>query len=393
MIPESAKETCLNWFHKIASIRELLPRLYVEMSLIRCYKFINPKEIDVALQRISNMIRGIGDPLVASYARCYLIRVGIGVSSNRDYMKEGFMDFLATYHTIFNTSIRAELLKQNIDLTIYLSLYNPALDWTMQNISSIASDVLLEDLLNQCREKKNNSLLLITAMHSFRPEFLALRSLELVNILAEANSEGITRGTLFRQLGNILSLFPPPVELRFMVLNEAWKTINTITDVADYISCVELWSQYVAAHFDSSIVNKFLADILVRVTQKRAFEKHYAELQGVVDKVVTNIRDFEGLMAMVRSQDELYDLRLNVCFQENFLPIIDLFQKESIKIDVCKNILQKYKTFCSNDETESSTYINDPVIINAFMCIAKVLNDGVKWVHIRPVSNLANLSL
>lgn len=184
-------------------------------------------------------------------------------------------------------------------MTIYLSLYNPALDWIVQNITATANDAVLEDLLNQCREKKNNSLLLVTVMNSFRPEFLAQRSLDVVSILADSVNEGITRGALFRQFGNILSLFPPPVEQQLMVLNEAWKTINTITNVADYISCVELWSQYVAANFDSLILNKFFGDILVRVVHKRAFEKHYSELQGVVDKVVSNIKDFEGLMAMV----------------------------------------------------------------------------------------------
>lgn len=214
-------------------------------------------------------------------------------------------------HQIFNTGIRAELLKQNIDLTVYLSLYNPALDFIVQNFASTASDVLLEELLNQCSDKKNNSLLLITLMHSFRPEFIAVRSLDLVSVLADANNEGITRGALFRQLGNILSLFPPPIEQRLMVLNEAWKTINTITNVSDYISCVELWSQYVAANFDSAIVNKFLGDILVRITQKRAFEKHYTELQGIVDKVVTNIIDFEGLIAMVSCQELLLWLAKN----------------------------------------------------------------------------------
>ncbi|CRK98610.1 CLUMA_CG011946, isoform A [Clunio marinus] len=360
MIPESAKETCLNWFYKIASIRELLPRLYVEMCLIRCYKFINPKEIDQSLQRISKMIRGVGDPLVAAYARCYLIRIGISVSNNREYMKETFVDFLATYQTIFITGIRAELLKQNMSLSVYLSLYTPALDWIVQNFSSNASDITLEDILNQCSEKKNNSLLLMTILHSFRPEFLSFHSIELVGILADATNEGISRGALFRQLGNILSLFPPPLDQRLMVLNEAWKTINTITNISDYISCVELWSQYVAANFDTEIINKFLGDILIRVTQKRAFERYYAELQGIVDKIVTNVRDFEGLMVM-----------------DNFLPLIDLFQKESIKIDVCKNILQKYKMFCGNEEFDVSTSINDPVIINAFMCVTKVLNDGV----------------
>lgn len=46
------------------------------------------------------MIRGIGDPLIAAYARCYLIRIGSTVSNSRDYMKESFVDFLSIYHTV-----------------------------------------------------------------------------------------------------------------------------------------------------------------------------------------------------------------------------------------------------------------------------------------------------
>jgi hypothetical protein len=169
----------------------------------------------------------------------------------------------------------------------------------LQNFSSTASDVVLEDFLHQCKEKKNNSLLLVTVMQSFRPEFISAVSLEMVNILAEADNEGITRGNLFRQFGNIVSLFPPPIEQRLMVLNEAWKTINTITNVIDYVSCVELWSKYVSENFDCEIVNKFLGDILIRVGQKRAFERHYVELQGLVDKMISSTKDFEGLLTIV----------------------------------------------------------------------------------------------
>lgn len=53
------------------------------------------------------------------------------------------------------------------------------------------------------------------------------------------------------------------------------------------------------------------------------------------------------------------------------MPVLDLFQKESVKMDVCRNIMMVYK-----DKIEGKT--NDPVTTNALMYICRVLNDSVK---------------
>lgn len=100
MVPESAKETCQNWFYKIASIRELLPRLYVEIAILKSYSFLTQTEFNAALLRLTKIIRGIGDPLVASYARCYLCRVGMTVTTDREYIRNNLNDFLFIYHTV-----------------------------------------------------------------------------------------------------------------------------------------------------------------------------------------------------------------------------------------------------------------------------------------------------
>lgn len=51
-VTEEARETCKNWFYKVASIRELVPRLYMEMAIIRCNQFLyGYAEFDDTLKR------------------------------------------------------------------------------------------------------------------------------------------------------------------------------------------------------------------------------------------------------------------------------------------------------------------------------------------------------
>lgn len=37
MVPDKVKEVCQNWFLKCACIREVLPRIYLDLALVSCH--------------------------------------------------------------------------------------------------------------------------------------------------------------------------------------------------------------------------------------------------------------------------------------------------------------------------------------------------------------------
>lgn len=372
MVPESAKETCRNWFYKIASIRELVPRLYVEMAILKSYSFLTSSEFSQALMRLTRMIRGIGDPLVAVYAHCYLCRVGVAVTTgDREYIKENFYDFLASYNQLFSPSVRADLSRQKVDLSTYLTLYTPALDWILQGVAANAPEKLLVEVLARCKEKCNNSALLLnTIMAAFKPSYIAARALQFIELASACDEEGFPQYLLFRTLGLCLALADPPAEHRLQVLNDVWRVVSCLTNAGHYVSCAEVWVQFAVRHFSPREVNTFLGDIIRHMTPERAYEHHYPQLQTIVNKVITHTQDFESLFSM-----------------DKFLPLLDLFQKESIKVEVCKNIMDAFTR--SNVQQEPT---NDPVITNALMFICRVMHDSVNALTVddekRQIGNL-----
>lgn len=113
-------------------------------------------EFSTVLMRLTRMIRGIGDPLVAVYARCYLCRVGFALKiSDLEFVKENFYDFLYTYKHLFSPSVKGDLLRQNLCLHSYLNVYTPALDWILQVLAATASENLLTEVLNRCKQQPN----------------------------------------------------------------------------------------------------------------------------------------------------------------------------------------------------------------------------------------------
>ncbi|XP_058794245.1 VPS35 endosomal protein-sorting factor-like [Phymastichus coffea] len=353
MVPENAKETCQNWFYKIASIRELVPRIYVEMAIIKSYSFLTTSEFNSILMRLTKMIRGIGDPLVAIYARCYLCRVGFALKTfSLEFVTENFYDFLYTYRKLFTQSVKSDLLRQNLSLHSYLNLYTPALDWILQVLATTAPESLLTEVLNKCKEQPNSALLLNTILTSFKPMYVTSRAMEFINLIETCQDNGYPQYHLYRSLGECLIRESPPKEDLQIILNIVWKYLKTMKDSTRFMSVMEVWIQFVAIYFSATEMNMFLGEIINHLGPNRAFENFYPQLQNITEKMISHTQDFDSLLTM-----------------DNFLPLIDLFHKESIKVDVCKIIVEGL--------SKQNSPIVDPIMINAVMFIMRVMHDSV----------------
>ncbi|XP_065588372.1 VPS35 endosomal protein-sorting factor-like isoform X2 [Cyrtonyx montezumae] len=325
-VNDTAKETCLNWFFKIASIRELIPRFYVEAAILKCNKFLSKTGISECLPRLTSVIRGIGDPLVAVYARAYLCRVGMEVAPQlKESLNKNFFDFLLTFKQIHGDTVQNQLIVQCVEIPLYLTLYSPAIDWILQCIAYHAPEVLLTEMMERCKKLGNNALLLNSVMSAFRAEFIAARSVDFIGMIKECDESGFPKHLLFRSLGLNLALADPPENDHLQILNEAWKVITKLKNPQDYINCAEVWVEYTCKHFTKREINTVLADVIKHMTPDRAFEDAYPQLQSIIQKVITYIYDFSLLFSV-----------------EKFLPFLDMFQKESVRVEVCKCIMESF---------------------------------------------------
>nr|XP_058960991.1 VPS35 endosomal protein-sorting factor-like [Pocillopora verrucosa] len=353
-VPDSAKETCRNWFYKIASVRELIPRFYVETAILKCYNFFTTGEFSQALVRLTKMIRGIGDPLVAVYARTYICRVGILVAPDVcDHLIENLFSFIVSYKQLQGDTVQNILAEQRLEMHQYLQLYPPALDWILQCIAEKSPESTLTDILNRCQKECNSALLLNSIITEFKPEYIAERALQFTELIRNCEEAGFPKHHLYKSLGMNLSQCDPPEAQRLQILSEVWKVVMKMKHPPDYIGCAEAWIEYVCKNFTKREVNTLIGDVIKHMTPERAFEQHYPQLQSIISKVLDHMHDFSVLVSM-----------------DKFLPFLDMFQKESIRVDVCKLIVEAFVKY-----QEEPT--NDPVVVNSLLYVCKTMHDSV----------------
>jgi hypothetical protein len=126
------------------------------MCLLKCYRFVDSDDsYPTRFARLSRMIRGIGDPLCATYARAYLAtkcgdvwnsftndtaKAGAATMIPKLYQSclvESFDDFLFCYKSLLSGDAVMNIKpvkEEKLTRDEYIDLYSPALEWLLQNI-------------------------------------------------------------------------------------------------------------------------------------------------------------------------------------------------------------------------------------------------------------------
>lgn len=163
------------------------------MALINCYKFLANDTFAKIVNRIGMMLNGLGDPLVACYARAYLARKGREVGCyHTDYLLSMYYAHIDSFKGLMSETIQGVPRLENIakragqSMPEYLDLFTPALEWHLQCLGNDANQELLDIILKKYKET-DNAFILDHILSSFRPSFISPRALDFAALIREAN--------------------------------------------------------------------------------------------------------------------------------------------------------------------------------------------------------------
>lgn len=208
---KNKRETCRNWFYKTACIQELVPRFYIEASLLPCYSFLN----EYPIARLGSIIRGIGDPLVATYARCYLMKEEINKSLIHD--------------SLFTYKFHPEI--------------EPGLSWILRGCDDSVLDYYDATVLK----------IIIQNIDVSKKAFLVVELVKATNSIP-----------LLGILGERFAEYPPPKDQRLAILNEVWKVVQK-SKGQEYVDCATKWLDCLLKHYTDREVGLLLGDVIAHL--------------------------------------------------------------------------------------------------------------------------------
>jgi hypothetical protein len=359
-VRQDAKDTCLNWFYKIGAVRDLLPRCYMEMALLKCYHFLQREPPRRQVARLAVMLRGLGDPMAAAYARCYLARRGQALLPGEHGYLDGMLyDLMPQYSAL---SARPASANCGLATADYMALLDPALEWMLSRLCSNADAGQLERVLGAAGPAPPLPYcsVLLSVLPAWFAAAHARRLAALVRASEDAGDGGgaysrsgsAAQAACYRRLGEKLSEVPPPAGERQQLLRDVWRAVGRLPRLADYLHAADVWVEFSLRHFGPPELDALLGNVRQHVAAETPGEYALGALASLMQRVL----HVDSLAAVLRLT--------------NFVPLLDAFPAGSHRQELLRRALATLTA-------PSAPPLSDPVAIHFAFEAARSLHDAL----------------
>ncbi|KAA8523649.1 hypothetical protein F0562_010072 [Nyssa sinensis] len=362
-----AKETCNNWFCKISSIRELLPRIYLELAMLPCWRFLLDRPTD-SLQRLVMMTRGIADPLASAYCRLYMAyRAQELPPCDRGYLITCINDLEILLMRIPSTKETTDgNFSENGRLLV--SLMEPTIEYLMNCLFSYQTrvgNVHLKLGLGRNRSELYGkfpctSIVLHHLLKELPTELVNSNAVEILQLIECSNDYSFNQYLNFRLLGFRLSEGRSQIDIVNVVVERVIQVVSQYNILEEYLKVVDAYMDIVLQNQMDNYLNIILDGILKRACDEVVAENELTILQSIFVKLLTHFDNLEDIFAL-----------------KNFFEILDVMHGSSRSI-VNMNIL--------NIATRSGC-IHDPTIIKVLFEVSRALHDSIDFSNMREDDN------
>ncbi|XP_026448170.1 UPF0505 protein-like isoform X3 [Papaver somniferum] len=366
-IRSEAKETCYNWFCKIGSIRELLPRIYLELAILHCWRFQRDQPWQ-NLERLVMMTRGIADPLASAYCRLYIARCAQKLlPSDKGYLITCISDInLVLTRIVSEKEPTPSNSLENKNLLI--NLVEPTIEWITRCIlkdahqKKQAYNILKElGVVRNIKKMIGNvpctSIVLHYILKELPVESVCSHAVEIVKLIESNKDISLDQYMNYRLLGLRLCEKRPPIDFVSAVLGNVFQVSTLSSSLDQYLKVVDGYIDLVFQHQMDNFLAIILDGIFIRAANQVVVESELSSLQSIFVKLLAHVKKLEDAFAL-----------------NHFVEIVDVVMHGGSRDVVYMHILGK---------AIKSGNIHDPATIRVLFEFSQTLHQGLDFANIK----------
>ncbi|XP_057474859.1 uncharacterized protein LOC130762978 isoform X2 [Actinidia eriantha] len=368
-ISVDAKETCSNWFFKIGSIRELLPRIYLELAILPCWRFLHDRPMDI-VQRLVMMTRGIADPLAFAYCHLYMAHRAQKLPQHDIGYLIICINDLKILLTRFLSAKEATDEKISEKSRLLISLMEPSIDYITRclikySYQTRAGNVLVElgMGMNQselCGKLPCISIILHYLLKELPTELVSSNAVEILQLIECSKDYSFDQCLNYRLLGFRLSEKRSEPVIINAVVDKVIKVISEYNSLDEYLKVVDAYVDIILQNQMGNNLNIILDGIKKRACNEGIAETELTFLQSIFLKLLAQFNNLEDIFSL-----------------SHFVEILDMMHGSS-RSAVNMHILNIATRKCC---------IRDPTIIQLLFEVSQSLHDGIDYSNMRNDDN------